>query len=207
MEERLPYAKMVLHDSGRITHPHWNSRIEALRKRLWKTNYWTLKMVKSVNRGMKSSRRWKPSGNQLYVHTFEQSTQYTACTIVTRSSNAQQLQDQLLLLQKTALYARYGGVFAHVCKQLKGSGGVQQGRWLGDAPEALLVGRISMRTFDRKNPPTIVFLPAQWVSDTFSSLTGLPSCWPEFQWYYSSHPPLFLFGEKPGLYAQKSFRL
>lgn len=119
LKERLANTKNSVAWFWEKTHPHWSSRIEALRKRLWKTNYWALKMVKSVNRGMKSSRRWKPSGNQLYVHTFEQSTQYTACIIVTRSSDAQQLQDQLLLLQKTAFYARYGGVFAHVCKQLK----------------------------------------------------------------------------------------
>ena len=47
---------------------------------------------------------------QSTLRTFEQSMQYTACMVVTRSSDAQELQDQLLLLQKTAFYARYGDV-------------------------------------------------------------------------------------------------
>ena len=53
------------------------------------------------------------------IRTYEQSMQFTACLQVTRSPDAQTLQDELLKLQRTAFYARYGDVFAVACNQLK----------------------------------------------------------------------------------------
>ena len=44
---------------------------------------------------------------------------FTACLKVTRSPDAQILQDELLKLQRTAFYARYGDLFAVACRQLK----------------------------------------------------------------------------------------
>ncbi|MCJ1348910.1 hypothetical protein MMC31_007143 [Peltigera leucophlebia] len=44
---------------------------------------------------------------------------FTACLKVSRSPDAQTLQDELLKLQRTAFYARYGDLFAVVCRQLK----------------------------------------------------------------------------------------
>lgn len=53
------------------------------------------------------------------IRMYEQSMQFTACLKVTRSPDAQTLQDELLNLQRTAFYARYGELFAVVCRQLK----------------------------------------------------------------------------------------
>lgn len=116
LKERLAYAKMVLHDSERKLTP-----IGARALKLYENACERLLDLEDGEIGeqggeeleeMKSE--WKST-----LRTFEQSMQYTACMIVTRSSDAQQLQDQLLLLQKAAFYARYGDVLAHVCKQLK----------------------------------------------------------------------------------------
>lgn len=53
------------------------------------------------------------------IRMYEQSMQFTACLKVTRSPDAQTLQDELLKLQRTAFYARYGDLFAVACRQLK----------------------------------------------------------------------------------------
>ena len=39
------------------------------------------------------------------LYMYEQPMQYTACLIATRSSDAQELQDQLIMLQKAAFYS------------------------------------------------------------------------------------------------------
>ena len=53
------------------------------------------------------------------LRTYEQSMQYTACLVATRSSDAQELQDQLVMLRKAAFYTRYGDIFAEACTKLK----------------------------------------------------------------------------------------
>jgi hypothetical protein len=53
------------------------------------------------------------------IRMYEGSIQYTACLQITRTSDAQTLQDQLLTLQRTAFYARYGDMLAEVCRQVK----------------------------------------------------------------------------------------
>ena len=53
------------------------------------------------------------------IRMYEGSIRYTACLLVTRTSDAQTLQDQLLNLQRTAFYARYGDMLAEACRQLK----------------------------------------------------------------------------------------
>lgn len=53
------------------------------------------------------------------IQMYDRSLSYTACLRITRTSDAQELQDQLVNLQRTAFYARYGDMFAHVCRQLK----------------------------------------------------------------------------------------
>lgn len=53
------------------------------------------------------------------IRMYEQSMQFTACLRVTRSPDAQTLQEELLNLQRTAFYARYGDLFAVACRQLK----------------------------------------------------------------------------------------
>jgi hypothetical protein len=50
---------------------------------------------------------------------YEQSIQYTACLQITRTSDAQTLQEQLINLQRRAFYARYGDMLAEACWQLK----------------------------------------------------------------------------------------
>ena len=53
------------------------------------------------------------------LRTYDQAMQYTACLAVTRSADFQELQDQLVMLRKTAFYTRYGDIFAEVYKSLK----------------------------------------------------------------------------------------
>jgi hypothetical protein len=42
------------------------------------------------------------------IRTYEQSIQYVACLNVTHTLDAQTLQDEILSLQRTSFYARYG---------------------------------------------------------------------------------------------------
>lgn len=53
------------------------------------------------------------------VRTHEQSIQYLACLHLCDSSDSQALQDELLKLQRTSFYARYGDFFADTCRQLR----------------------------------------------------------------------------------------
>jgi hypothetical protein len=53
------------------------------------------------------------------IRAYEQSVQYTACLNITRTMDAQKLQDEIVRLQRTALYARYGDVLAVACRQLR----------------------------------------------------------------------------------------
>lgn len=53
------------------------------------------------------------------IRIFEQSLQFTSCLQATRSADAQMLQDELINLQRTAFYARYGDIFAMACRKLK----------------------------------------------------------------------------------------
>jgi len=53
------------------------------------------------------------------IRMYEGYIQYTACLQITRTSDAQMLQDQLLNLQRTAFHARYGDMLAEVCRQLR----------------------------------------------------------------------------------------
>jgi hypothetical protein len=53
------------------------------------------------------------------IRMYEGSIQYTACLQITRTSDAQMLQEQLLDLQRTAFYARYGDMLAEACRQLR----------------------------------------------------------------------------------------
>lgn len=53
------------------------------------------------------------------IRMYKQSMQFTACLKVTRSTDAQTLQDKLLKPQQTVFYARYGDLFVVVCRQLK----------------------------------------------------------------------------------------
>jgi hypothetical protein len=50
---------------------------------------------------------------------YEGSIQYTACLQIARTSDAQMLQEQLLDLQRTAFYARYGDMLAEACRRLR----------------------------------------------------------------------------------------
>ncbi|KAN0073005.1 hypothetical protein V8E54_009119 [Elaphomyces granulatus] len=53
------------------------------------------------------------------IRTYEQSIQYVACLNITRTLDAQTLQDEILSLQRTSFYARYGDYMAHTCQELK----------------------------------------------------------------------------------------
>lgn len=53
------------------------------------------------------------------IRTYEELIQFWACLSTTRTSNAQQLQDELLNLQRTSFYARYGDYLAEACRELK----------------------------------------------------------------------------------------
>jgi hypothetical protein len=53
------------------------------------------------------------------VRMYERSIQYTACLRITRTEDAQALQDELVKLQRLAFYARYGDILAMACRQLK----------------------------------------------------------------------------------------
>jgi hypothetical protein len=53
------------------------------------------------------------------VRTFEQSAQYTKYLRLTDSNSAQELQDELVKLQKYGFYSRYGDILAEVCKELR----------------------------------------------------------------------------------------
>jgi hypothetical protein len=49
------------------------------------------------------------------IRTYEQSIQYVACLNITRTLDAQTLQDEILSLQRTSFYARYGDYIARTC--------------------------------------------------------------------------------------------
>ncbi|KAI9769444.1 MAG: hypothetical protein M1839_003658 [Geoglossum umbratile] len=53
------------------------------------------------------------------IRMYDGYIQYTACLQITRTSDAQTLQEQLLALQRTAFYSRYGDMFAEACRRLK----------------------------------------------------------------------------------------
>ncbi|KAI9784456.1 MAG: hypothetical protein M1839_002112 [Geoglossum umbratile] len=53
------------------------------------------------------------------IRMYDGHIQYTACLQIPRTSDAQTLQEQLLNLQRTAFYARYGDMFAEACHRLK----------------------------------------------------------------------------------------
>lgn len=53
------------------------------------------------------------------VRMYERSIQFTACLRVTRTEDAQALQDELVKLQRLAFYARYGDILAMACRQLR----------------------------------------------------------------------------------------
>jgi hypothetical protein len=53
------------------------------------------------------------------IRTYEQSIQYVGCLNVTHTQDAQTLQDEIISLQRTSFYARYGNYMAHACQELK----------------------------------------------------------------------------------------
>jgi hypothetical protein len=53
------------------------------------------------------------------IGTYEQSIQYVGCLNVTHTQDAQTLQDEIIGLQRTSFYARYGNYMAHACQELK----------------------------------------------------------------------------------------
>lgn len=53
------------------------------------------------------------------IRMYEQSIQFTSCLHATRSADAQTLQDEIVNLQRTSFYARYGDFFAITCRKLK----------------------------------------------------------------------------------------
>ena len=53
------------------------------------------------------------------VRMHEESAIYRSCLKVTKSSEAQEFQDEIAKLQRTSFFARYGDVFAETCNSLR----------------------------------------------------------------------------------------
>jgi hypothetical protein len=53
------------------------------------------------------------------LRVYEREMQYMACLSLTHTENAQQLEDEIIQLQRYKFYARYGDIFEQLCKQLK----------------------------------------------------------------------------------------
>lgn len=114
LKERLAYAKNVLRDPVRKLTPMGIRGLKLYERaceRLLDLEEGEINELGEELSEMKDEWKWT-------LCTFERSMQFIACMQVTRSSDAQQLQDQLVILQRTAFYARYGDAFAAVCKTL-----------------------------------------------------------------------------------------
>lgn len=53
------------------------------------------------------------------VRIFEESRAYKACLTITETKDAEELANELLRLQRTAFYARYGDIFEEICRILR----------------------------------------------------------------------------------------
>jgi hypothetical protein len=53
------------------------------------------------------------------VRMHETFAQYKSCLIITKSSGAQKLQDEIIKLQRIAIFARYGEIFRDACQRLR----------------------------------------------------------------------------------------
>lgn len=52
------------------------------------------------------------------IRMYEQSIQFTSSLQATRSADAQMLQEEIINLQITSFYARYGDIFGMACRKL-----------------------------------------------------------------------------------------
>lgn len=116
IQDRLAYADQALRDPKRKLSP---IGIRALR--LYEEACFRLldledgEINEDGEQGLEETRNeWKST-----IRTYDQAIQYTACLVMTRSEDAQELQEQLVMLRKTAFYAHYGDIFAEVCANLK----------------------------------------------------------------------------------------
>jgi hypothetical protein len=60
--------------------------------------------------------------HRAFIQEAEKGILITACMQVTKTNSEQELQDELLSLQRTAFYGRYGDYFAGICLDLKVAG-------------------------------------------------------------------------------------
>lgn len=57
--------------------------------------------------------------HRAFIREAEKGIQINACMQATKTNSAQKLQDEILNLQRTAFYGRYGDYFAEICNNLK----------------------------------------------------------------------------------------
>jgi hypothetical protein len=57
--------------------------------------------------------------HRVFIREAEKGIQINACMQVTKTNSAQELQEEILNLQRTAFYGRYGDYFKEICNDLK----------------------------------------------------------------------------------------
>jgi hypothetical protein len=60
--------------------------------------------------------------HRVFIREAEKGIQINACMRATKTNSAQELQEEILKLQRTAFYGRYGDYFAEICNNLKVAG-------------------------------------------------------------------------------------
>lgn len=84
------------------------------------------------------------------IRTYEQSFQFVAYLRVTRTSDAQKLQEEIVNLQWTTFYARYGDMLAEACRQLKKEAEAKKKSRVGSCFREL-IGRTLKSSFKRRS--------------------------------------------------------
>ncbi|OJJ88818.1 uncharacterized protein ASPGLDRAFT_31924 [Aspergillus glaucus CBS 516.65] len=102
LQDQLVYTDQVLRNSKRRLSP-----IEARALKLYEDTCARLLDLEQGEVGEGRGKELEAMKNEWKstLCMYEQSMQYTACLIATRSSDAQELQDQLIMLQKAAFYS------------------------------------------------------------------------------------------------------
>jgi hypothetical protein len=119
IKEALKYADVTLRNPQRKLSP-----AGALAIQMYKDSCMDLLKILDVEEGEVfetsiEERKEVEQRHRVFIREAEKSMQINACLRATRTTTAQELQDEILQLQRTAFYGRYGDYFAEVCKDLK----------------------------------------------------------------------------------------
>ena len=122
VRESLRYADATLRHPERKISPAGGIALE-----LYKETCISLLDMLDIDEGeifeaTAEERKAVEDSHRVFIREAEKGIQINACMQITKTNSAQELQEEILNLQRTAFYRRYRDYFAGICKDLKVAG-------------------------------------------------------------------------------------